>query len=235
MSEKNPSGSQTLSRGIRVLEIIAAAERPPTIADLAASLDVHRSVVYRLLRTLEDHGLTVREESGKVHLGAGLAALAAGVSRDLQQAALPELDTAANQLGMTCLLAIQLDQEEAVTLISASPRQRVAVVSYRPGHRHPITRGGPGKAILLALPERLWPAELPAGLREELAESRSRGYALSHDEVVPSLWSVAVPLTLPGQPPAAIAAIHVSLPEREDHIAALLQEAGDRIARAFGA
>lgn len=49
------AGSQTLSRGIRLLELIAASERDPTIDELAARLDVHRSVAYRLLRTLEDH------------------------------------------------------------------------------------------------------------------------------------------------------------------------------------
>jgi len=235
VSEKSTPGSQTLSRGIRLLEIIAASERNPTIAELASALDVHRSVAYRLLLTLENHGLVSRDASGRVLLGAGLAALAAGVSRDLQQAALPELNAVANELGMTCLLAVQLDHEEAVTLLSASPRQTVAVVSYRPGHRHPITRGGPGKAILLSLPEEAWPADAGGALKEEIILSRERGYALSHDEVVPSLWSVAVPLTLPGQPPASIAVIHVSLPHQEERIAERLKTAGERITRAYGA
>ncbi|MEZ2370596.1 IclR family transcriptional regulator [Arthrobacter sp. RCC_34] len=235
MSDTSTPGSQTLSRGIRLLEIIAASDRPPTIAELAGALEVHRSVAYRLLLTLESHGLATRDASGRVALGAGLAALAAGVSRDLQQAALPELNAVANELGMTCLLAVQLDHEEAVTLISASPRQTVAVVSYRPGHRHPITRGGPGKAILLSLPAEAWPDDVDEQLRAEIDLSRRRGYALSHDEVVPSLWSVAVPLTLPGQPPASIAVIHVSLPHEEESIAELLKAAGERIARAYGA
>ncbi|MGK9221126.1 MULTISPECIES: IclR family transcriptional regulator [unclassified Microbacterium] len=228
-------GSQTLSRGIRLLELIAASERDPTIDELAARLDVHRSVAYRLLRTLEDHGLVSRDESGRVALAAGLAALAAGVSRDLRQAALPDLEAVADELGMTCLLAIQLDRDEAVTLLSASPRQTIAVVSYRPGHRHPITRGGPGKAILLSIPEESWPADVDDRLRTEIAESRARGYAVSHDEVVSSLHSVAVPLTVPGQPPAAIAVIHVSLPRDASAIAARLQSAAANVVRRYGA
>lgn len=229
------AGSQTLSRGIRMLEILAASERNLSIDELASSLGVHRSVAYRLLRTLEDHGLVTRDASGRFALGTGLAALASGVARDLQQLALPELNDVANELGMTCLLAVLVDHDEAVTLVSASPRQSVAVVSYRPGHRHPITRGGPGKAILLGLPASAWPSDVPAGLRDEIDESRVRGYARSHDEVVPSLRSVAVPLTLPGQPPAAIAVIHVSFSRPESEIAERLKLAAQTVARAYGA
>lgn len=229
------AGSQTLSRGIRMLEILAAADRNLSIDELAGELGVHRSVAYRLLRTLEDHGLVTRDAAGRLALGTGLAALASGVARDLQHIAVPELNDVANELGMTCLLAVLVDADEAVTLVSASPRQSVAVVSYRPGHRHPITRGGPGKAILLGLPDSAWPSDVPDGLRDEIAESRARGYALSHDEVVPSLRSVAVPLTLPGQPPAAIAVIHVSFPRPEAEIAERLKLAAEGVARAYGA
>src|SRR6185312_15125652 len=48
--------SQTLSRGIRILELLGDAGEPLTIDEVARRLGVHRSVGYRLLRTLEDHG-----------------------------------------------------------------------------------------------------------------------------------------------------------------------------------
>ncbi|MET0843781.1 MAG: helix-turn-helix domain-containing protein [Mycetocola sp.] len=232
--EGTQAGSQTLSRGIRLLEILATADRNLSIGELAASLGVHRSVAYRLLRTLEAHDLVTRDDAGLVALGAGLAALTSHVARDLQQAALPTLNEIANELAMTCLLAVRLDSGEAVTLVSAMPRQSIAVVSYRPGHRHPTTRGGPGKAILLGLPESAWPADLSDELRRELIQSRARGYASSHDEVVPSLASVAVPLVLPGQPAASIAVIHVALPRSESEIADRLKSGAESVARAFG-
>ncbi len=230
----NPTGSQTLSRGIRILEILAEADRNLTIAEIADAMGVHRSVAYRLLRTLEDHDLVTRDNAGRITLGAGLVALSSGVSRDLQQAALPVLNDVANDLGMTCLIAVLMESGEVVTLASAAPRQSVAV-SYHPGHRHPISRGGPGKAILIGLPESSWPTGLDDKLRAEIALSRSRGYASSHDEVVPSLRSVAVPLTLHGQPPASIAVIHVALSGSETEIAERLKRAADAVARAFGA
>ncbi|GHD42203.1 MarR family transcriptional regulator [Mycetocola manganoxydans] len=228
------AGSQTLSRGIRLLEILAATGRNLSIGELASELGVHRSVAYRLLRTLEAHDLVTRDDGGLVALGAGLAALTSGVAQNLQQAALPVLNEIADELGMTCLLAVRLDSGEAVTLVSAMPRQSVAVVSYRPGHRHPTSRGGPGKAILLGVPESAWPDDVSDDLRAELVESRARGYASSSDEVVPSLKSVAVPLTLPGQPAASIAVIHVALPRPEAEIAERLRAGADSVRRAYG-
>lgn len=234
MTDPHAARSQTLSRGIRLLEILAGASRSLSIDELSAELGVHRSIAYRMLRTLEDHGLVARDRGGRVSLGAGLAALASGVARDVQQAAMPELDDVANEFGMTCLLAMLADVDEAVTLVSAAPRRAGAVVSYRPGHRHPITRGGPGKAILVGIPQSAWPAGVDAALRAELELSRERGYTVSDSEVVPSLRSVAVPLHLPGQPHAAIAVIHVELTAPEEEIAARLTLAGERIVRAYG-
>lgn len=226
-------GSQTLSRGIRILEILAASDRALTIDELAAELGVHRSVAYRLLRTLEHHGLAARDGSGRVRLGPALAALAYGASRDLHQAAYPELVSLADELGMTALIAVLLDGDEAVTLMSASPHGSVGV-SYRPGHRHPITRGAPGKAILMGMPEAAWPADLSASQRAELVTSVERGYALSASEVVPSLHAVSVPLALRDQPAASLAVIHVELTAPADRIAERLTSAATAIRTAFG-
>src|SRR5699024_10395211 len=64
------AGSQTLSRGIRVLEILSEAGTPLTIDETASRLGVHRSNAYRLVRTLEEHGLVGRDPRGGLVLGA---------------------------------------------------------------------------------------------------------------------------------------------------------------------
>ncbi|BAS09622.1 transcriptional regulator protein [Arthrobacter sp. Hiyo4] len=115
------SPSQTLSRGIRALEILAAAETPLTIAELADAMGVHRSVAYRILRTLEDHSLLVRDDAGRVQPGPGLAVLARGVARNLQTAALPELTQLANSLTMSAFVAVW-DRDDCVTLVTVDPR-----------------------------------------------------------------------------------------------------------------
>lgn len=201
--------SQTLSRGIRILEVLADARAAPTIDEVAVALDVHRSVAYRLVRTLEDHGLVARTPTGLLHLGTRLAALAAAVARDLTAEALPELTAIANELGMTCFVAV-LDRDECVTLASVEPRHAVTALAQRPGSRHPVTRGAPGKAILGLVPPSTWPAGVSAALTAEIRDAAARGHATSHDEVIPSLRAVAVPLALRGHAPAAIAVVHVS-------------------------
>src|SRR5918993_1750858 len=180
--------SQTLSRGIRILEILADAREPLTIDETARRLGVHRSVAYRLLRTLEEHGLVTRDAAGRIQLGARMAALAAGVAHDLQAEALPELTAVANELGTTCFLVV-LDHDECVTLVSVEPRHAVASVAQRPGTRHPVTVGAPGKAILSALPATSWPRNVSPGLRSEVTDAAASGFATSHDEVIPSLRS----------------------------------------------
>jgi len=227
--------SQTLSRGIRILEVLADAREPLTIDDLAQRLSLHRSVVYRLLRTLEDHGIVTRESAGRVLLGARLAWLAAGVAQDLQSEAFPELTAVANELGMTCFLAV-LDRDECITLASVEPRHAIAAVAQRPGARHPITVGAPSKAILSALAPGEWPIAADEQLRAEIAETARRGFATSHDEVIPTVQSVAVPLRLRGsQRPAAIAAVYVATPVGQDAIAARLHRSASAIREALGA
>ncbi|MFF1571936.1 IclR family transcriptional regulator [Leifsonia sp. NPDC058292] len=201
--------SQTLSRGIRVLEILAESDEPMTIAAVSAALGVHRSIAYRILRTLESHGLVVRDAAGSMQLGPRMAALARSVSRDLQAAALPALTALANDLTMTAFLAV-LDRHEVVTLVSVEPTHAHAAVAQRPGTRHPLASGAPGIAIQSVLTESQWQALGDEHPRAEAADARRQGYATSHDEVIPGLASVAVPLVLPGQPPAAIAVVYVA-------------------------
>lgn len=225
--------SQTLSRGIRILEILAEARSPLSIDDIAAALDVHRSIAYRLVRTLEDHRLIARDAAGLTSLGPRMAALAAGVAHDLQSEALPELTAIANDLGMTCFLAV-LDGDECITLASVEPRHAVASVAQRPGARHSVTVGAPGKAILAQLSPAQWPAHASPQTLDDVTSVRAHGYATSHDEVIPTVRSVAVPLELRGQRPAAIAVVHVASAHDDDEIATRLRAAVDAISASFG-
>ena len=203
------SPSQTLSRGIRALEILAEVQRPLTIAELADAMGVHRSVAYRILRTLEDHSLLVRDDAGRVQPGPGLAVLARGVSRNLQTAALPELTHLANTLMMSAFVAVW-DHEDCVTLVTVDPRHAGAAVVQHPGSRHPISKGAPGMAIQSALSESEWRILAPAiDYRDEAAEARRRGYAASHDEVIAGVSSLAVPIRIPGGRPAALAVVYI--------------------------
>ncbi|MFF2245719.1 IclR family transcriptional regulator [Arthrobacter sp. NPDC058130] len=228
------SPSQTLSRGIRALEILAEAQQPLTIAELADAMGVHRSVAYRILRTLEDHSLLVRDDGGRVQPGPGLAVLARGVSRDLQAAALPELTQLANTLTMSAFVAVW-DREECVTLVTVDPRHSGAAVVQHPGSRHPISAGAPGIAIQSAFAEQEWQALTPGiPYRPEAAEARRRGFAASHDEVIAGVSSIAVPLRVPGGRPAALAVVYIRAAQDPDDVAGALTGAARRIEAQLG-
>ncbi|QHC61234.1 helix-turn-helix domain-containing protein (plasmid) [Rathayibacter sp. VKM Ac-2760] len=204
-----PGGSQTLDRGVSILELLAEAPAGLTIDEVARHLTVHRSIAYRLLRTLEDHRLIVRDSQGRIVLGPRMAALAAGVSSDLQASSLPELRAVAQELGMTCFLTV-LDADECVTLVSVEARSTIAAsVAQRPGARHAITVGAPGKAILSALPESEWPEGISPELRAEIHAIALRGFATSHDEVIATVQAVSVPLVTRRLQPAALAVMYV--------------------------
>lgn len=223
------SPSQTLSRGIQALEILAAAERPLTIAELAGALGVHRSVAYRILRTLEDHSLLVRDDAGRVQPGPGLAVLARGVSRNLQTAALPELTQLANTYNMTAFVAVW-DHQDCVTLVTVEPRHSAATLAQHPGTRHPVNIGAPGIAIQSTMSEAEWNTLAP-GLpyRPETAEARALGYAASHDEVIAGLSSLAAPIHVPGGRPAAIAVVYLRREQNQAAVGEALAAGAARI------
>lgn len=226
-------GSQTLSRGIEILELLSESSAPMGIDDAAQKLGVHRSNAYRLVRTLEAHGLVVRGGQGQLSLGPRLAALAAGVSRDLQAEALPELTEAANELGMTCFIVV-LDHDESVTLTSVEPRHQVATVAQRPGARHALDVGAPGRAILAQLPPEHWPDGVPERVRSDVGRGSEAGFHQSFDEVMPNLHAVAVPLPLRARAPAAVGAVYVASPHPPAEIGARLQRVAAGVATALG-
>ncbi len=194
--------SQTLDRGIRILEHLATVGTPQPIADIGESLGLHRSITYRLLRTLEDHQLVERDPAGHYRLGLGMVGLARGVRADLQSAALPRLNALVAQLGMTAFLVVRAG-DEAVTVSSVEPHDSPAHVVYRPGIRHPVGQGAPGLALLM--PEAATPED-----REALQEARRLGWVTSHGEVIPGMRSIAAPVLGPdGGARAALAVVFV--------------------------
>ncbi|WGH90371.1 helix-turn-helix domain-containing protein [Auritidibacter ignavus] len=187
------AGSQTLSRGLRVLEVLANSASAMSIDQVAHALGLHRSVCYRLVRTLEDHGLVVRDQLGKLALGVRLVALGASVERDMRATALPLLTLAAQRLVMTCFLAIE-DRGECLTVTSVEPPHQETVIAQRPGARHPIQDGATGRAILAIMDEACWPEGISDEVRANVHEIRQRGWAESYSQVIPGLYGVATPV-----------------------------------------
>ena len=186
MSNANVAPSQTLDRGLACLDFVAASDRAVSVDATAAALGLHRSIVYRLLRTLELRHLVERDADGDSRPGTYLAVLSRSVRRSLRAAAAPVLANLAEELQMTSFLVVA-DGDEAVTIDSVEPTSLDAHVAYRPGTRHPIDRGAPGIALLAGRPpvsgER---SAVYSGPPTRLGRESRRG--------VPGLAAIAVPI-----------------------------------------
>ncbi len=193
--------SQTLDRGLRILEHLAAAGSPRPVMEIATAVDLHRSITYRLLRTLEDRGFVERDAAGRVGLGLAVSLLARGVRTSLQAAATARLTPLVERLGCTGFLVVRAGAD-AVTLTSVEPRDVPSHVTRRPGTRHPVGRGAPGLALLMPDP----PADDD---RPELRAARQTGWAVSEGEVIPGVRSVSAPVLGPdGSARAAVAVVY---------------------------
>jgi len=178
--------SQTLDRGLLCLDFVAGSDRPVSVDTTAEALGLHRSIVYRLLRTLELRHLVERNHDGDYLPGPYLAVLSRGVRHSLRAAAAPVLANLCERLSMTAFLVVA-DRDEAVTIDSVEPTSLDAHVAYRPGTRHAIDRGAPGLALLAGRPP-------SAGERPEVAVARARGWAQSQAEVIAGMASIAAPV-----------------------------------------
>ncbi len=186
MSNEMVAPSQTLDRGLACLDFVAASDRAVSVDATADALGLHRSIVYRLLRTLELRKLVERDAEGDFTAGTYLAILSRSVRRSLRAAAAPVLANLAEGLQMTAFLVVA-DGDEAVTIDSVEPTSLNAHVAYRPGTRHPIDRGAPGIALLAGRPP--MPDERQAATR-----ARHVGWAESEGEVIAGLAAIAVPI-----------------------------------------
>ena len=140
--------SQTLDRGLHVLRVLADTPAGLTITELAARLAVNRTVVYRLVTTLEQHALVRRDQKGRLYVGLGVLHLASAVQPVLRDLAVPVLRELAEAVGCTAHLTVA-DGDEALALAVVEPSWTDFHVAYRVGARHDLRQGAAGKAILL--------------------------------------------------------------------------------------
>ena len=142
--------SQTLDRGLRLLQLLAAGPASgATVTELATALGSSRPAVYRLVATLHQYGLVHRDRDGRVRLGLGVLRVARAVQPMLGHAAAPVLRQLAEDVGATAHLTIA-DGTEALAVAVVEPSWTDVHVAYRVGSRHPLDRGAAGLAILKA-------------------------------------------------------------------------------------
>jgi DNA-binding IclR family transcriptional regulator len=147
-------GSQTLWRGLNLLEVVALG--PATLSELTRRLALNRSTVHRLAAALVDRGYMRLEPGQGYMLGGKLLELgyAARHQIDLPRIARPHLEQLSELSGDAVHLGV-IDGDQALYLDKLPGKRRINI-SSRVGERHPLCRTGLGKALLLDLSPKEW-------------------------------------------------------------------------------
>jgi DNA-binding IclR family transcriptional regulator len=180
-----------------VLQVVATSRRGLTVQEVADHIGVHRTIAYRLLSTLAQFRLVAKGEDGRYRSAAGLAVLGASFDNNVRQLSLPTLRSLADELSTTVsLLVAEGDQQVAIAVIV--PNNVFYQLSFHEGSRYPLDRGAAGIALLASMPPR--PEE-----RDLVPQTRRQGWVITHGEVEPNTYGLAVPVKRrPPSPPTCI-------------------------------
>jgi DNA-binding IclR family transcriptional regulator len=218
-SGKAPSGSQTLFRGLDLLDVVADSGTIGLPA-LAARLGLTRSTTHRLATALVERRLLSQAPREGYSLGSKLLELGylAGQQMDLPRVARPHLERLWEELEDTVHLGV-MDDDRAHYLDKLTGRRRINI-SSRVGDRQPIRSTGLGKALVLDETEERWrelyrkegPATANGPSEEQWIEwmrgYAQRGVAFDLEENEDRIRCVAAPIRGPGG--QIVAAISVS-------------------------
>jgi len=210
MANKAGEGTGALEKALDILEVIGQVPSGMSQSELAESLQLPRTTVYRLLATLISRGLLRRDPLRKVYcLGFRCFEMARQVYAmpDLAAAAAVEIRLLRDLTGETSYLAV-LDGLDVLSLdrCDGAHSQRSSAIL---GQRKPAYCTSQGKAILSVLrsDERdsivrdlslkaLTPHTITnrRRLQAELDITASRGYAIDDEEIVLGVRCVGAPI-----------------------------------------
>ncbi|MGD9942388.1 MAG: IclR family transcriptional regulator [Burkholderiaceae bacterium] len=216
--------NNTLIKGLALLEVLARADGPMGVTELARRLDIGKSNVHRLLQALTELRYVRRDEaSGTYQASIRVWELGAALfdRLDLRRLAAPAMQALLERSRETVHLSV-LDHDDVVYVHKLDSPEPVRAYS-QVGGRAPACCVATGKAMLAferldiqqALSERLV-QHSPRSIIDadeflrELERVRANGYAVNRGEWRESVCGVAAPIRDPGG--RVIAAIGVSGP-----------------------
>jgi DNA-binding IclR family transcriptional regulator len=244
-------GVQSVDRALSILEILARSGECG-VTEIAGALAVHKSTAFRLVTTLEQHGLVEQVEGrGKYRLGVGLLRLAGATSArlDVVQEARPLCKQLAAATGETVNLAT-LSGNSALYLDQVAGSSALQTHNWV-GQHIPLHATSNGKVLMAwlgatELADLL--GRLPsytdqtitskASLRKQLALVREAGYAVAVDELEIGLTAIAAPVhNAHGDVVCSMSVSGPSFrltPERVDDVVPLVIDAADELSHRLG-
>ena len=244
--------SNTVIKGLGLMEALALSDRPRGVTELAAELGMVKSQVHRLLQTLKARGY-VRQDGESARYACTLKLWEYGAlvadRLDVRGVATVHLQALAQRTSETIHLSV-LDDTEVLYIDKIDSPQPVRAYS-RLGGRAPAYCVATGKALLAYAPEAVL-AKLDGKLERhtprtitrldelklELERVREQGYAINRGEWRDSVCGLAAPIfSAQGR---TIAAVGISGPLERltpgmlHDLAPLVLDSGRAISRDLG-
>jgi len=245
-AEKNEN-VRAVGRALEILLAFTPQDFELSPSELLKRVDLSRPTLYRLLYTLEEHGFLVSVgEPQRFRLGPSVARMAHvwTSSLDLAAVADPVLRRIWQATGET--VAMFLPQRELRLCVAELPSPQPLNFKRGVGYTERIVRGATGRAILAYMNASADELRTyaqgtginPKELEADLAQTRKRGWASSHSELISGAVGVAVPFF--DRHGAVAGSIGVFGPEvrlngqRLKQITRLLQEEGGSLSAMLG-
>lgn len=204
-SAESEAGSQVIARAAMILRALEKAPQGVTLAALSREVDLPRTTVTRLVRSLQGEDL-VSADGGSFRLGAALVRMAAAASGNVIDRLRSHADALSQALDETVDIWVERGDHAELVYEVVSQRE-VRIVS--PSHfRLPLTTSAPGKVFLAQWSPPRSEADLHrllvartehshrsvASLRTDLEEIARCGVAMDHEEHAMDVCAVAMPV-----------------------------------------
>jgi DNA-binding IclR family transcriptional regulator len=251
---KRPPGSQSLERGLDILEMIEAAGAELGVRELARRADLSPTIVQRLISSLALRGYVEKNsETSRYRLGHRSLSLGASSERafDYAVTARRELEQLAREYHLNGFVSV-LRGGRAIYVLAVQAEGPVAI-KVSPGSEMPLHSTSAGKVLLAALPDgearkllgsrklaAITPHTItdPAVLLAALPRVRRQGFATVNEENIPGVLSVGAPIR--DRAGTVVAALSVAFPKYLDSgltlasVEPLVAGAALRVSRTLG-
>jgi DNA-binding IclR family transcriptional regulator len=255
MSNVPVQGAQVVSRIAGLLRLVGRSANGMSLADLVRESGLTRPTVHRLLSSLASEGLLDHDAaSGNWVLGPEILLMGSVASArfPLEDIARPSLRRLAEATGESAFFSIRRGAE-TVCLLREEGSFPVRSFVLHEGVRFPLGVASAGTAIMAFLPEAEqeelldgWAAHAGAfaaghtrGLvRENLAQTRLRGYSVNPGLVLEGSWGMgAAVFDRSGRPAWALSLTGIEprfRPDRQEELGGLLMAEAHRITQQLG-
>ncbi|OOG47671.1 IclR family transcriptional regulator [Rhodanobacter sp. C01] len=205
-----------LDKGLDILELLAGAHKPLSIAEISEGVGRSRGEIFRMLLVLEERDYITRGE-GDSGYSVTTRLFRLGMEqppvKSMIEAALPVMHQLADISGQACHLVVP-SHEQIVVITRVDPPGEIALV-VRVGHRRPMSQSTSGHVLLAfqddAVRER-WldmivkyePTLDRKKLTKLLVKLRERGYASEPSQVVDAVTDLSAPVLQHGRAVCAL-------------------------------